>query len=445
MGVPTTLSAGNDLASNERARIAAIKVLQKVLPAGGNGVSLRAALQEHKADLSPADRGLMMDLCYGVCRHYRLLDHWLAGQMSKPIRSAAWQVQLILLCGLHELWFSRRPQHAIVSSWPDVCRKVKSPWAVGLTNAVLRKASALTEVDIRESVAPDLAWSLPQWLWQRLQTAWPLQAADIAQHLCDSAPLTVRLHPEHASDLDQRLRDAGMTVTPCEHARWGRQLFPARNVNDLPGFNEGLLSVQDEAAQLPAVLFDRPAPRILDACAAPGGKTGQLAQLFPGSTITAVEVDAQRLQQIEQTCQRLGISVELIQGDASTPSSWWDGEQFDAVLMDVPCSATGIIRRQPDLKWHRRASDIKVLCGLQSRMLDAIWPLIKVGGTLVYATCSILPEENADQISEFLARRADACEDTPVDAKSVEVSVGCQLLPEPNGQDGFFFARLRKL
>lgn len=434
------------MANVDCARLAAVNILQQVLPADGNGRSLREAIARQRTTLTPSERGLMMDLCYGVCRHYSLLSGWLEGQMDKPIRSSAWAVQLVLLCGLHELWFSRRPHHAVVNSWPDVCRSIKAQWAAGLTNAVLRKATAVNEVNVRSELSPAQAYSMPPWLWQSLERAWPQHVAEIAESLCDSAPLTVRLRADVAASLDEALRGAGLTVTPCPFAEFGRNIFPAHNVTELPGFNQGQLSVQDEAAQLPAALFDQPnVQRILDACAAPGGKTGQLAELFPDAELSALDVDHKRLKHVEDTRQRLGFRANLLCGDASKPSQWWDGVPYDAVLMDVPCSATGIIRRQPDLKWHRRESDIAVLCGLQSRMLDAIWPLIKSGGTLVYATCSILPAENAQQISAFLSRQADAQEDTPVQARSVETEVGCQLLPRPGGHDGFFFARLRKL
>jgi len=433
------------LSRADKARLAAIRCLEQVLPADGGGASLRDVVARERQALSPQERGLMMDLCYGVCRHYRLLDAWLATQLKKPIRASAWPVQLSLLCGVHELWFSRRPAHAVVNSWPEVCRAHKATWAVGLVNAVLRKAAAINEIEAAAGLDPARRWSLPDWLWQRLQQAWPDQAPALAEALCDSAPLTVRLAPAHAAQLDVALRDAGLTVRACDAAEFGRTLFPAHTADQLPGFVEGQLSVQDEAAQLPAVLLDVPeGGRVLDACAAPGGKTGQIAERYPAAELVALDVDGARLKQVRHNCTRLGISPTLLQGDAATPTAWWDGTPFDAVLLDVPCSATGIIRRQPDLKWHRRASDIEALCGLQSRMLDAIWPLIKPGGVLVYATCSILPEENAEPISAFLARHADAREDTPTSARSVETRVGCQLLPQPGGHDGFFFARLRK-
>ena len=429
----------------DKARLAALRCLGQVLPAEGGGASLREAVGRERGNLSAQERGLMMDLCYGVCRHYLLLDSWLSAQMKKPLKPSARNVRLALLCGLYELWFSQRPAHAVVNAWPDVCRSQRADWATGLVNALLRKASSLEVAEVGAALPPNQRWSLPPWLWQRLNDAWPDRAENIARTLCESAPLTVRLKPDAVAESDAALRAADLTVTACAHADYGRTLFPAMPAEQLPGFEQGLLSVQDEAAQMPAPLLDvPPGGRVLDACAAPGGKTGQIAERFPDAELVALDVDARRLAQVRENCERLGISPTLLEGDASQPEQWWDGRQFDAVLLDVPCSATGIIRRQPDLKWHRRASDIDDLRGLQSRMLDAIWPLIKPGGVLVYATCSILPEENSKQVCDFLARHADADKDTPRVASSVSAPVGCQLLPQPGGHDGFYFARLRK-
>jgi 16S rRNA (cytosine967-C5)-methyltransferase len=426
----------------DNARVLAVRALMKVLPADGAGRSLRDVLAEQPVLLA-AERGLVADLLFGVCRHYRLLDHWLNTQMDKPLKSSARAVRLALLCGLHELWFSERPQHAVVNAWPDVCRALNAPWAAGLCNALMRKASRVSAAEVGRHLDVPLRCSLPDWLWQRLDQAWPDQANAIAEAALAPPPFTVRISDP---SLLTELVDDGLTVRQGLLAARAAYLSPPRPVHALPGFAEGRLSVQDEAAQLPAQLIEAPADgRILDACAAPGGKTGQLAELFPDATLVALDIDATRLKRVRDNLARLQRSATLVSGDAAEPSRWWDGEQFDAVLLDAPCSATGILRRQPDLKWHRRDSDIAALCGLQARMLDAIWPLVRPGGMLVYATCSILPEENAGQVQAFLARHGDAREDTPVEARSVITAHGCQLLPVADGPDGFFFARLRKV
>ncbi|PKM23203.1 MAG: 16S rRNA (cytosine(967)-C(5))-methyltransferase RsmB [Gammaproteobacteria bacterium HGW-Gammaproteobacteria-14] len=429
----------------DNARLLAVKGLLKVLPAEGGGRSLRDILAEQPV-LPAAERGLLTDLMFGVCRHQRLLDHWLNEQMDKPLKSSAKAVRLALLCGVYELWFSERPQHAVVNAWPDVCRALKAPWAAGLCNALLRKASRTDAQQAGRHLDVPLRCSLPDWLWQRLDQAWPEQANVIAEVSLSPPPLTVRLSDVvEQAFVEQGLLDEGLEVQRGALAPQARYISPPRPVHALPGFAEGYLSVQDEAAQLPALLIESPpAGRILDACAAPGGKTGQLAERFPDATLVALDIDAGRLKRVRDNLDRLQQTATLLSGDAGKPTTWWDGVLFDAVLLDAPCSATGIMRRQPDLKWHRRDSDIANLCGLQTRILDAIWPLIRPGGVLVYATCSILPEENAGQVEAFLARHGDAREDTPTEHRSVVTRHGCQLLPVENGPDGFFFARLRK-
>lgn len=422
-------------------RMLAVRGLLKVLPAQGGGRSLREILAEQPVLLA-AERGLLTDLMFGVCRHYRLLDHWLGEQMDKPLKSSAHAVRLALLCGVYELWFSQRPQHAVVNAWPDVCRGLKAPWAAGLCNALMRKASRTNVEEVGRHLDVPVRCSLPDWLWQRFDQAWPEQANDIAEAALLAPPFTLRLSDAAA---EQALLDDGLQVRRGTLAPQAAYISPARPVQMVPGFKEGWLSVQDEAAQLPVLLIEAPqGGRILDACAAPGGKTGQLAEYFPDAELVALDVDSTRLKRVRDNMERLQRSATLLGGDAAKPNKWWDGELFDAVLLDAPCSATGILRRQPDLKWHRRDSDIDSLCGLQARMLDALWPLVRPGGVLVYATCSILPQENAEQVQAFLAGHEDAREDTPVEARSVVTTHGCQLLPQADGPDGFFYARLRK-
>ena len=237
----------------------------------------------------------------------------------------------------------------------------------------------------------------------------------------------------------------GDGAEPGKEAPWCLYLTPPRPVSALPGFERGAFSVQDEAAQLPVEHLNVAAGgRILDACAAPGGKTGQILEAFPDADVTALDVSTERLERVRETLARLGGHAELRQGDAADPDSWWDGDPFDAILLDAPCSATGILRRQPDVKWHRRRDDLHALVDLQARMLDALWPLLRPGGRLVYASCSLLRAENDRQVADFLARTGDAVEDTPRPATSPTVAAGRQLLPKDDGPDGFFLACLRK-
>lgn len=428
-------------------RLIAVRTLMDVLPGDGHGRSLREALAHHRQPLEPAERGLLTDLCFGVCRHYRLLDHWLDQQLQKPLKASARQVRLALLCGLYELWFTERAAHAVVNAYPDLCRTLKAPWAAGLANAVLRKATRLDLATWRATLPVPIRCSLPDWLWQQWQQDWGEAATALAEASLYEPPMTLRVNRQH-QDRDAALASlaaAGIAASPGTRAPFAITLAHAVPVQHLPGFDQGTLSVQDEAAQLPAELIEAPPTgRLLDACAAPGGKTGQLAERFPEASLLALDNDAHRLQRVRENLTRLGLHAEVQQGDASDPAPWWDGTPFDAILLDAPCSATGILRRQPDVKWHRRAADLPALVGLQARMLDALWPLIRPGGLLVYATCSLLDQENAAQISAFLARHGDAQDDTPPDTGDVPVTAGAQLLSGTGQHDGFYIARLRK-
>ena len=431
----------------DAARRRAVRVLVAVLPARGGGESLRAVLARERPGLSPADQGLMADLAFGVCRHYRLLEYWLHAHMKKPLKAGARPVELALMAGLYEVWFTERAHHAVLNAWPEVCRALKAPWATGLCNALLRKASSQDPEAFRADLSPAIRYSVPDWLWDRLQTDWPEQAQELLARSNDAPPLAVRVNRQRTSReaVTARLEEAGFQIRPGEMSPDCLYIEPARPVDQLPGFAEGLFSVQDEAAQLPGTLMDAPADgRILDACAAPGGKTAQLAERFPQAWITALEADAERLPRIQQNLERLALAAELVHGDATRTNDWWDGEAFDAILVDAPCTASGILRRQPDSKWHRRPADLDELVRLQGEILVALWPLVKPGGVLVYATCSILKSENEEQVQHFLAGHADARDDTPERAEALPSRAGCQLPPAQGAQDGFFFARLCK-
>lgn len=425
-------------------RLRAVKVLHKVLSVQGEGQSLREALAQLPTELPDSDRGLLVDLCFGVCRHYRLLDHWLEQHMDRPLKPSARTVRLAVLCGLYECWFSPRPAHAVVNAWPEVVRKLQVPWASGLINALLRKASRLTAAEVQQALPVPVASSLPDWLWYTWQQDWPEQADAMAWASLSAPPMTLRINRRFWQPDEARKQLGGHSgvLSP-----WSLYLDKPRPVQQLPGFTEGRFSVQDEAAQLPAELMElaQAGGRILDACAAPGGKTGQLAERFPDAEIIALDVDQQRLKRVADNLQRLQVVAKLCQGDAATPEQWWDGQPFDAILLDAPCSATGILRRQPDIKWHRRVDDIASLVSLQQQMLGALWPLVKPGGILVYATCSVLKAENARQVEHFLQLHTDATEDTRLmGVTGCDQGPGIQLLPTRDQQDGFYLARFYK-
>lgn len=437
------------MARSPGTRATAIRLLVRILPADGAGESLRAALDSASPrSLPTAERGLLFDLCFGVCRQRRLLDAWLDAHMQKPLKASANLVRFVLLCGLYELWFSKRPSHAVVNAWPDVCRELRQDWAAGLVNALLRKAASAPLDDAWiASLAPAVRYSLPDWLWQQWTADWPEQALDMAEASLAAPPMTLRNNPlrQSRTDLIERLQTVGLAALPGSISRHSLYLQAATLVEMIPGFSEGSCSVQDEAAQIPASLLTPPAHgRILDACAAPGGKTGQLAEAWPDAGLTALEIDALRLRRVKANLDRLGLKADLLHGAAEQPATWWDGKPYDAILLDAPCSATGILRRQPDGKWHKRPADIQVLADLQKAMLDALWPLLKADGQLVYATCSVIKQENQHQIEAFLGRHANAIDSTPVFAENQCAGPGCQLLTTATRWDGFYFARLEK-
>ena len=430
------------MAESPDPRLAAVRALNRVLPGQGDGASLREVLRRGVPDGSAG--GLTRDLCFGVCRYLRPLNQWLNDQLDKPIKAKAQPVRLALLCGLYELWFTERPQHAVVNAYPELCRRLKAGWASGLTNAVLRKAGRLDAATAFADYPPAVAGSLPDWLWRQFQEDWPEQADDMARASLTPPPFTLRVNRQRHSR-EQALAALGEGARPGELAPWSLYLTPPRPVTALPGFDTGDFSVQDEAAQLPAErLAVPPGGRVLDACAAPGGKTGQILEAFPEARVVALDRVAERLERVRETLARLGVSAEPRVGDAAEPSDWWDGEPFDAILLDAPCSATGILRRQPDVKWHRRRADLPPLVDLQARMLDALWPLLRPGGRLVYATCSVLREENDRQVAAFLARTPDAADLTERPPAAPAVAAGWQLLPREDGPDGFYLACLRK-
>lgn len=423
-------------------RLAAVRALERVLPGEGDGASLREVLARGVPD--GAAGGLMRDLCFGVCRHLRPLNQWLNSQLDKPLKPKAQAVRLAVLCGLYELWFTERPAHAVVNAYPELCRQLKASWASGLINALLRKADGLDPAQVFADYDPAVRYSLPGWLWRAFQEDWPEQAEALAHATLAPPPFTLRVNRRQHSR-EQALAELGDGARPGALAPWSLYLSPPRPVSQLPGFDSGGYSVQDEAAQLPVEHLAAPdGALVLDACAAPGGKTGQILEAFPGVRVTALDLSARRLDRVRDALRRLGAEADLVQGDAADPSAWWDGEPFDAILLDAPCSATGILRRQPDAKWHRRRTDLPPLVDLQARMLDALWPLLRPGGRLVYATCSVLRDENDRQVAAFLARTADAEDRTSRPSDAAPVTAGWQLLPRDNGTDGFYLACLHK-
>jgi 16S rRNA (cytosine967-C5)-methyltransferase len=424
-------------------RLTAADILDRVL---NGGQSLTAALDDGlQAIASTQDRAFIQALCYGVIRCYCRLDFILRQLLHKPLKDA--DVRALALIGLYQLGFMRVKPHAAVSE--TVAAMAKKPGAKTLLNAVLRNYLRGREQLEAQADADRTAAALhPAWLIRRIEQDWPEQAADVLAANNRHPPLTLRINVLHGSrdDYLARLaaqRVAAAPVSACDSAVALEKPLP---VEQLPGFAQGDVSVQDCAAQLAASLLEAQAgQRVLDICAAPGGKTAHILETQPHiKQLLAVDVDPERLRRVAENLQRLGLRAQLLAGDAAHPETWWDGRAFQRILLDAPCSALGVIRRHPDIKLLRKPDDIAQLAALQRTILDAAWPLLAPGGLLLYATCSILKQENESQIAAFLARRRDAVE-VPIHAAwGMERTHGRQILPGDADMDGFYYARLRK-
>ena len=412
----------------------------------GNGITLDEALDRSTGPLTGRDRALAREIAFGVCRRYFELDALLAQLMERPLKSRDADVRALLLVGLYQLRHMRVPDHAAVSETVAASKQLNKPWARGLVNAVLRAYQARVE-QLDAALTPAQRAAHPPWLVQALERAWPEQLADILAANNAAPPMTLRVNAARTTREAwlATAREAGIEARACAFAADGVVLAEPLDVTQLPGFAEGLVSVQDEGAQLAAPLLDgNDGERILDACAAPGGKACHLLERHAGITLVALDSSAPRLERVRQNLQRLQLEATLACGDAADPDAWWDGSPFDRILVDAPCSGTGVIRRHPDIRILRTAAQIKEAAALQLAILRGLWQCLKPGGTLLYSTCSVLPQENEATIAAFLAATPDAQEELLDIDCGIARSHGRQLLPTVSEHDGFYYARLRK-
>lgn len=381
-------------------RLIAVKVLTRVLQ---DGQSLTVALDNALGVVESAkDRAFIQALCYGVCRNYHRLDYILSQMLDKPLKDL--DVKALALIGLYQLKFMRVKSHAAVSETVLAARK--KPWAKALINALLR--SYLRDQEGLEQKANNVKPALvshPDWLIQQIEQDWPLQAQQIFQKNNEQPPMVLRVNLAHISQDNylQQLKKQGIEAETVSFCRSAVILHNPIVVDLLPGFNKGWVSVQDTAAQLAANLLDvQIGHRVLDVCAAPGGKAAHILEYQPKvKELVAVDIDKIRLQRVNDNLQRLNLSAKLIVGDALKPKDWWDGQLFDRILLDAPCSALGVIRRHPDIKLLRRPDDINPLQVLQQNIMCAVWPLLAPGGVMLYATCSILKKKMNDKLRLF--------------------------------------------
>jgi 16S rRNA (cytosine967-C5)-methyltransferase len=431
----------NAPASGTASRLAAARVLDAVLH---RGRSLKGEFANALPKLAdPRDRALVEAICFAALRERARYAAALDGWMAKPLGQRDAPLRALLYVGFAQIDALRLPAHAAVDATVEAARALGRTHQAGMVNALLRRA-------LREGLpAADPAQAWPAWLLDEVRRDWPAQADAVLAASATAAPLWLRVNRQ-TSTRDAALQDlqaAGIAATAHTDLPEALRIEDSMAVTDLPGFDAGRLSVQDGSAQAVAdALAPAPGARVLDACAAPGGKAAHLLERDPSLRLTALDVDPRRLRRTGETLKRVGVdaTVVLKSVDATNLAAWWDGTPFDAVLIDAPCSATGIVRRQPDILLHRQPADIDALVSTQAWLLDALWPVVAPGGVLVYATCSILARENAAQIDAFLARTADAAAE-PLDERfGHPAGAGRQRLPGEDGMDGFFYARLRK-
>lgn len=430
------------MANNSRARAA--KIITAIIL---DGSSLTAALKQ----ISPADqdRSFIQELCYGVMRWYGQLIAITKVLITKQLKAKDSDIQALILLGLYQVIHLQTPLHAALNETVQAARDLNKSWATKLINGVLRQFLRNKE-SIFEKINNDpvARYAHPKWLLQTLKKAWPEHWEAIVNANNQRPPMILRVNCQQVArdEYLELLAEQKILAEAAPHADQGIILTTPCNVNDLPGFNEGKVSVQDSAAQLAAGLLDlQPGQRVLDACAAPGGKTAHILETEPKlSELVAIDNDDERLKKISDNLNRLQLRATVKCVDAATPQDWWDGRQFDRILLDAPCSATGVIRRHPDIKVLRRAEDIAALAKTQQQLLTALWSLLKPGGLLLYITCSVLPAENTEVLQRFLTLHTDANEKKIEASWGIPASIGRQIFPGEQQMDGFFYALLEK-
>jgi len=428
-------------------RAAAAQAVHAVL---SDGASLEQCLPSATTDFSDDDAAFIRALVFGALRGHLLHRQLINACLSKPLKRKDRVLEALLSVGFYQLLSDRQPDYAAVSATVEATRDLRRPHAKGLVNAVLRRFIRERDSLLSDATAGlEATHGLPEWLLQRLQADWPDQWQQIAAGSDRQAPMWLRVNRARTTTSDY-LAKAGLAATTADAFPDALLLETPLPVSALPGFAAGDCSVQDAAAQMAAHLLDpQPGERVLDACAAPGGKTCHLLERQPElGEVVALDSSAERLERVHENLGRLQLSATVVEGDATDPSGWWDNHSFDRILVDAPCSATGVIRRHPDIKFLRRDSDIAVLAQLQGDILDALWPLLRPGGRLLYATCSVLRAENDATVAAFLHRQSSA-EALPLPGSpalaGVSEGIGLQLLPGGDSDtDGFYYALIAK-
>jgi 16S rRNA (cytosine967-C5)-methyltransferase len=433
-----------------RLRASAAQVIDAVVTSGR---SLDRALAEHERHIADDDRPLLRLLCYGALRHHWSLADRVNALLDRPLKRRDSVITALLAIGLYQLNDTRIPDHAVVSETVESARLLRRPKHAPLVNAILRRAlrDRIFETELSNDEA---VFDHPQWMLDEYASDWPDDWQKIVTANNSRAPMWLRVNPAHgtAAEYLSRLEAEGIGAEILPAVPQAVRLSEPISVDKLPGFAEGRVSVQDAAAQIAAhwLAADLEGP-VLDACAAPGGKSGHMLELGGNRIdLTCVDSDDSRLESVAENLDRLGFDATLIAADASNPNEWWDGTPFKAVLLDAPCSASGVIRRHPDIKLLRRSTDMEGLADRQQAMLNALWPLLEPGGRLLYVTCSVFAAENDEVVSRFLENRDDVQEDEVLQDYNIrdlmrDKACGHQILPGTAEMDGFYYASLMKV
>jgi len=427
-------------------RMLAAQIIHRVCD---NGHSLSGQVERlySQHNLSIADRRLLAELTSGSLRWSQRFDAILAQLLKRPIRKRDQDLYCLLKIGLYQLHFTRVPAHAAVHETVSACKCLDKPWASKMVNAVLRSAQR-QQTTLEAKLTKEQQVSFPPWLYQAICRHWGTEASAILAASNQRPDFMLRVDTNRISrqQVMDQLAEQGITAQPVAGVDSALRLDKSLPPETLPAFQQGLVSVQDAGAQLAAPLLGLTAGlQVLDACAAPGGKTLHIAQYQPDCRITAIDLSADRLPRIRENLQRIGENrVKVLCADAAQPQSWWSGNLFDRILLDAPCSGSGVISRHPDIKLLRRQQDLGMLVEKQKNLLHALWPLLKKGGRMLYVTCSILPQENEQQIADLLRAFPDVECQLP-SGIGLDTGHGRQLLPGIHDTDGFFYASLEKL
>jgi 16S rRNA (cytosine967-C5)-methyltransferase len=421
-----------------------IKILGEILQHKGSLASALGPALKSYTGINPA---LVQEFCYGVCRWFHQLEHIANLLLEKPLRNKDKDVYCLILLGLYQLRYMRTPAHAAINETVAEADRLGKAWAKNLVNAILRAAQRKHDELSRQVEQNYISkYSHPEWLLSRLKQDWPAHYRTILTANNLRAPMTLRVNAAKISRNDYlaTLASAGIAAKPGALSSHAIMLDAPCDVGLLPGFAAGMVSVQDEASQLITTFLPlAPGLKVLDACAAPGGKTCALLESQPQLDITALDKDERRVLRIRENLERLNLNASVRCSDLGSDNDLV-ADSFDCILLDVPCSATGVIRRHPDIKLLRTPAEIDKLVTIQAKLLRTAWNFLRPGGVLLYSTCSTLKQENTAQIASFAASTINAEHVPLVIQGAVGCEFGSQLFPEEAGHDGFFYALLRK-